>query len=38
MVDLILNKVAHIKYMEEIERKLQPYVIKNSFSNSMHIL
>ena len=38
MVDVLLEQVAHIKKMEEIERKVRPYCIKNSFSNSLHIL
>ena len=38
MVNVLLDQVAHIKHMEEIERKMIPHVIKNSFSNSMLIL
>ena len=38
MVDVILDKVAHIKKMEEIERKKVPYVIQNCFYNGLCII
>ena len=38
MVDVLLDQVYHIKKMEEIEKKMLPYVIQNTFHNGMRIL
>ena len=29
VIEFILDKVMHIKYMQELERKVQPYVVNN---------
>ena len=35
MVQTILDKVNHIKYMEELEQKLKPYVILDTTEQAM---
>ena len=34
-IEAVLDKVAHIKYMEELEGKLRPYVINYTTSQAL---